>query len=118
MGSSQCVPVPEPSLLLSFPPPPLNVAHKLFNTSPLVAIKNENKKKNQLIGGKCWATLCAPLSVCLSLCLHLSAVAVAASVSELHLYLYLLDTLGCLSSLHFACFGGTASFVCVTLLDS
>lgn len=34
-------------------PAPVNVAHKLFNTLPLVAIKNENKKKNLLIGGKC-----------------------------------------------------------------
>lgn len=93
-------------------PAPLsvNVAHKLFNTLPLVAIK-----KNLLIGGKC---CCPTLSdmrhcICICYCLHL----------------YLLCTLGSPPHSHHSSslvvvrcstcpFGGTASFVCVTLLDS
>lgn len=86
MGSSHCVPVP-------VPPSPVNVAHKLFNTLPLVAIKNENKKKNLLIGGKC-----CPRPLPLSLRGDIVPVCrcITASVRRLLLppSLYLLYTLG------------------------
>jgi len=100
----------------------VNVAHKLFNTLPLVAIKKST------YWWKVLPLLAAPRSSDMRHCIwiRMRICIWICSYSCSCLYLYLLYTLGTetlpLTLPNIYCstfvFGGTASFVCVTLLDS